>query len=437
MNLSFSGRIVYHMSNTLDKQLSPRNKTTKQESAIPVRKTSIPRNSSTDDAQFIESEYMRNMPSLASIRNASTADENENGSLNNFSIKPSIDSNGQQKKEKKIEWSKENEMIMVEWCDVAQCYKWLNSKAHLKYSYMNAWFTIPAITLSTITGTASFAQTSIPTEYQTYAPMVIGSINIMIGILTTVQQYLKISELNESHRVSAISWDKFARNIRIELAKSPKERSEAGTFLKLSRHEFDRLMETSPAIPQSVLRDFKDTFSGKKGFLYSTVDWFLGHVGMEDKAVIERRKQFEALKKPDICDIIVSSNENRHKWYEMVEKTTCTDGYAQDANDLESRVEIDIMQREEELRAKEQALHDKEKDLMVAHEQEDKLRQKLEKEKDAYNKSMLNKIEQYVTLFVSNYGRRPMKDEIVDNFTNAIDKEIVNTFLENYVNSLV
>jgi hypothetical protein len=158
---------------------------------------------------------------------------------------------------------------------------------------------------------------------------------------------------------------------------------------------------------------------------------------MEDKAVIERRKQFEALKKPDICDIIISSNENRHKWYEMVEKTTCTDVFAQDANDLESRVEIDIMQREEELRAKEQVLHDREKELMAAHEQEDKLRQKLEKEKDAYNKSMMDKIEQYVKLFVGNYGRRPLKDEIVDNFKNAIDKEIVSKFLENYVNSLV
>ena len=202
------------MSTPSEKPMSPR-KTAKQEDVIPVRKPDILKKSSTEEARFNESEYLRNMPSLSSIRNASSADENENGSLNNFSIKPSLDSNGQQKKEKKIEWSKENEMIMVEWCDVAQCYKWLNSKAHLKYSYMNAWFTIPAITLSTITGTASFAQTSIPAAYQQYAPMAIGSINIMIGILTTVQQYLKISELNESHRVSAISWDKFARNILI------------------------------------------------------------------------------------------------------------------------------------------------------------------------------------------------------------------------------
>jgi hypothetical protein len=300
---------------------------------------------------------------------------------------------------------------------------------------MNAWFTIPAITLSTITGTASFAQTSIPVAYQQYAPMAIGSINILIGILTTVQQYLKISELNEAHRVSAISWDKFARNIRIELAKLPKERAEAGMFIKMSRQEFDRLMETSPAIPQSVLRDFKATFSGKKNFIFSTIDWCLGHVGLEDKEVIERRKQFEALKKPDICDIIVSSNENRHKWYDMVEKTTSTE--VTDTNDLESRVEIDILQREEELRSKEQALHDKEVELMAKAEAESKRQEQLKREADIRVKSMMEKIENYVTLFSNMHGRRPLKDEIVDHFKGNMDVDILNSFLENYVLSLV
>lgn len=137
--------------------------------------------------------------------------------------------------EKKVKWSPENEKILVEWCDIAQCYKWLNTRAHAKYSLIHAWFTIPAITLSTISGTASFAQASIPVAYQPYAPMIIGTINICIGILTTVQQYLKISELNESHRVLAIAWDKYARNISIELAKLPEERMDAGPFLKMSR----------------------------------------------------------------------------------------------------------------------------------------------------------------------------------------------------------
>ena len=126
-------------------------------------------------------------------------------------------------------------MIMVEWCDIAQCYKWMNSRSHAKYSRLHAWYTIPAIILSTLSGTASFAQASIPDSYKQYAPAAIGSLNIFIGILTTIQQYLKISELNEAHRISSISWDKFARNIRIELAKRPEERCDAGSFLKLCR----------------------------------------------------------------------------------------------------------------------------------------------------------------------------------------------------------
>ena len=55
----------------------------------------------------------------------------------------------------------------------------------------------------------------------TYYSSIIG-VNIIAGT-TTVQQFLKISELNEVHRVSSITWDKFYRKIRVELAKPPKK----------------------------------------------------------------------------------------------------------------------------------------------------------------------------------------------------------------------
>jgi len=239
---------------------------------------------------------------------------------------------------KSIEWSPENEMIMVEWCDIAQCYKWLNTRAHNKYAIMHAWFTIPAITLSTISGTASFAQASLPDNYQTFAPMVIGSINILIGILTTIQQYLKISELNEAHRVSAISWDKFARNIRIELAKAPIERMDAGHFLKLNRQEFDRLMETSPSIPIKIINEFNKTFSGKPG--------------------TEQRQRFDALKKPDICDIIVTSNESRHHWYKDLHSPTFDP--SDSITDLQARETV-IQSKVDEIVRKEREEQEKER----------------------------------------------------------------------------
>ena len=56
---------------------------------------------------------------------------------------------------------------------------------------------------------------------------------------------------------------KFNRNLKIELAKSPIERTPVTQLIKTSKEEYDRLIETSQSrIPNHVIRLFKDTFSG-------------------------------------------------------------------------------------------------------------------------------------------------------------------------------
>ena len=44
--------------------------------------------------------------------------------------------------------------------------------------------------MSTLTGTANFAQERIPEIYRGWYSIIIGSINIFAGILTTIQQFL-------------------------------------------------------------------------------------------------------------------------------------------------------------------------------------------------------------------------------------------------------
>ena len=188
-----------------------------------------------------------------------------------------------------LPWTEEHENILVDWADKAMCYRWLHSKSNQRFSKQNALYTIPVIIMSTLTGTANFAQDRFADEYRNMVPMVIGAVNIFAGILTTVQQFLKISELNEAHRVASISWDKFYRNIKVELAKHPRERTSASHMLKLSKEEFDRLMETSPVISDQVVELFKKTFSD-----------------MSDPCST-RAKAFEELKKPEICDSLEST----------------------------------------------------------------------------------------------------------------------------------
>ena len=203
-----------------------------------------------------------------------------------------------------VQWTAEHEKILIEWADKALCYKWLHEKSHVSYSRKNTWFTIPVIIMSTLTGTANFAQNRIPEEYVNAFTIGVGAVNILAGILTTIQQFLKISEYNESHRVSSISWGKFYRNIKVELAKSPSERVSAMQLLKVSKDEYDRLIETSHAIDPKIIKNFKDTFSG--GELKYDTDGQL--LPMNNKQTM-----FSLLKMPEDCDVIESTVNSLYK----------------------------------------------------------------------------------------------------------------------------
>lgn len=211
----------------------------------------------------------------------------------------SVDSfNGNNDDKKNIfdmEWSEEHEKILVDWADKAMCYRWLHAQANIKFSKLSKWFTIPVIIISTLTGTANFAQDRVPVQYVEYFVMAVGALNIVAGIISTIGQFLKINELNESHRVSSIAWDKFYRNIKIELAKNPKERVPVGQMIKFSKEEFDRLMETSPVIQADIIDKFSKTFKGKDSFL--------------------------KINKPEICDELVSTELFRFIPKEVVDNT--------------------------------------------------------------------------------------------------------------------
>lgn len=347
------------------------------------------------------------------MQNDSSNDNKDNKDINDNHSKGSIEQSLIDNPKVKVEWSPENELIMVEWCDVAQCYKWLNSRSHTQYSKMHAWFTIPAIIFSTISGTASFATSSIPEDYQVYAPLIIGTINIFIGILTTIQQYLKISELNEAHRVSSIAWDKFARNIRIELAKHPDERTDAKTFIKICRQEFDRLMETSPDIAESIISEFNKAFIGQEG--------------------TRQRKRFEQLRKPDICDTIISANETRHKWYKALEDSNADDDDIEGKETIITEQKRVLEQKDKEL----QAFNELEQQKMKKQIESMQITQKEEEHAKKFYQEQCSLINEYIDSFYKLYERKPLEDEINSNIGNQIDEKCLARFLQTYDNEVV
>ena len=174
--------------------------------------------------------------------------------------------NKEPKKDKINEkWTPEQEGLLAEWAEKASGYRWLHSRSEKLYRKRNYTFTIPVIILSTLTGTANFAMDSfVPEENKQVAMACVGGVNIFAGILSTLQNFLRYAELMEGHRVSEVSWSKFNREISVELALNPQMRKPAGDFLNVSRAEYDRLIEQSPTIDDSIIAQYKAKFGKEK-----------------------------------------------------------------------------------------------------------------------------------------------------------------------------
>jgi hypothetical protein len=153
------------------------------------------------------------------------------------------------------QWDSNSEKILKKWADKALCFKLMHERANKKYWCLNAWFNIPVIIISTITGTGNFASSAFG-DYSTYAAYVIGAFNISAGILATISTYLGVAQKLEAHRFASLSWDKFSRKLQMELAKSREDRIREKEFIKQCSEEYDRLVEISPILPNDVIRWF-------------------------------------------------------------------------------------------------------------------------------------------------------------------------------------
>tara|TARA_B100000035_G_scaffold59426_1_gene47708 strand:- start:3 stop:863 length:861 start_codon:yes stop_codon:yes gene_type:complete len=172
----------------------------------------------------------------------------------------------EEKKLPKI-WHPQQEKILKAWGEAAACYRYMHYQAYCSYKNLSMKFTIPLIIVSTVTGTANFAQETFPPSVQPYVPSAIGGLNLITAIATTIMQFLKINELMEGHRVASVQYGKVSRTIRLELTLPLSERTQNGTnMIENMRTEYDRLIEQSPNVPKQTLEAFEREFPDDNAF---------------------------------------------------------------------------------------------------------------------------------------------------------------------------
>lgn len=158
-------------------------------------------------------------------------------------------------------WNSSHEDLLCAIADRSNCYRWLHNKCQTHFDYYNFYLTIPSVAISTLAGSATIGlQTLFKEGQREAAATVIGLMTLGVGVLTSINQFMKTSQNSEAHRISAIAYGKLHRVISSELTLRRDQRLNALDFLKVVRSEQDRLQETCPNILDSVIKMFNEQF---------------------------------------------------------------------------------------------------------------------------------------------------------------------------------
>ena len=160
-----------------------------------------------------------------------------------------------------IHWSNQLEDLIAGEAEKCRGLSWIHQHAEQIASARNNLIQIPVIVLSTLCGTASVSSSTLfGPGNGTIAGIAIGMVSIAVGVLNTINSYFGYARKAESHHIATIHYAKLFSSISVELALPRNERLPPQAVLKNLREQMERLAETTPSPPQSVLTSFTQTF---------------------------------------------------------------------------------------------------------------------------------------------------------------------------------
>jgi hypothetical protein len=161
--------------------------------------------------------------------------------------------------EKDITYNSALEKLIAEEAERCSGLSWLHNKAEAHYSIRNTWIALPTIVLSTLVGFLSGTSTSLFANPMT-ASVGIGAVSLFTGVISTIGTFFGFAKRTEAHRIASIQYSKLGRFLSIELTLPKSERIAAKDVLKITKDSIERLLETSPAVPESIIKQYKEAF---------------------------------------------------------------------------------------------------------------------------------------------------------------------------------
>lgn len=166
-------------------------------------------------------------------------------------------------------WNDTQKKFMKQMIDRAKCYIWLYDRSFRLYKTLWLLHMIPVLIITTFSGVANlgqlgFADSSLIESQRARIiyPIVLGMLNIVAAILTSLVQFFKIAEQKEAHRRAGKDWQQFSTDMEIiffaEFQVSVRNRK----FEKMITR-YKQLLDKSPSIPKIYLYEINNQYKDR------------------------------------------------------------------------------------------------------------------------------------------------------------------------------
>ena len=162
-----------------------------------------------------------------------------------------------------ISWNPALEKLIAKEGEKCSGLAWLYTEAERYFSRNNTLVALPVIILSTATGFLSGSSAMLfgGSDMSTIGT---GAVSLFTGILSTVGSYYSWAKKTEACRISALQYSKLQKVIAIEMTLPKSERLPAPAMLKMIRDNVERLLETTPAVPEHIIEKYRSKFYSKQ-----------------------------------------------------------------------------------------------------------------------------------------------------------------------------
>ena len=150
-------------------------------------------------------------------------------------------------------WKPDHEAYLRELSRLCETLSMRYRQEYERFRMLEARFQLPAIVISSGLGVSAFGNNQFSSSTQRSLNIAMGLVGLGLGILNSVQSYLKIAATASGCLLTSANLQKLKESIDLELSISVADRTNGGiVFLRTAASDYEKFIDASPAVLKRV-----------------------------------------------------------------------------------------------------------------------------------------------------------------------------------------